>query len=456
MENISQKKVVITPKAVSGFPEWLPEEKILENRLLDIIRQYYERYGFSPIETPAVERQEVLTAKGGNEKEIYSLSRLRAEDGDVKELALHFDLTVPLARYVAQHYGELAFPFRRYQIQKVWRGERPQSGRFREFYQADIDIIGDGELTLLADAEIPSIIYQIFKTMNIGPFVIKVNNRKILQGYFEYLGVPKENWVDVINTVDDLEKVGTEQVLSRLASGEFNLTFQSAQQLLSFISVEFKSNSDKELHNLKDMQVNELFQTGVDELIEVVRGVRALGVPDENFSIDLKVARGLDYYTGTVYETILVQHPGIGSICSGGRYDDLASHFIAKKLPGVGISIGVTRLLSRLLKAGILSAGSATVAPVLVTAMDPSRRLEYLRFASMLREEGVNTEVYLENRRIGDQLKYANRKKFAIAIIAGEVEFLDDSVVVKNLRTGDQEKIPVSMFVQKVKSILKG
>jgi histidyl-tRNA synthetase len=446
-------KTKLTP--ISGFPEFLPEEQILFVKMLDIIRDGYERYGFSPIETPAVERKDVLISKGGNEKEIYSLSRFAAMEGEDSstELALHFDLTVPLARYVAMHKNQIAFPFRRYQIQKVWRGERTQAGRSREFYQCDIDVIGRGTLSLLNDAEIPSIIYQIFSEMKIGPFVIRINNRKILQGYFQFLGIPDTQVDNVMRIIDKREKIGTEQVISELTNNT-GFAQTTAQQMVDFLGEELKT--DDMLTKLNSMsQINEQFSKGVEELAFVVKGIQDFGVPEDSFKIDLSIARGLDYYTGTVYETVLVDHPQVGSICSGGRFDDLASHFTEEKLPGVGISIGLTRLMSRLLKAGILKVNAATVAPVLVTSMDESRTSDYLRMGSTLRNAGIPTEVYLEKARLGIQLKYANKKGFKIAIIAGENEFLENTVQIKNLVTGEKIVCPTNDMFQKVNSLLK-
>ncbi len=440
--------------AISGFPEFLPPEQILFAKVLDIIRESYELYGFSPIETPAVERKEVLTSKGGNEKEIYALSRLAAGEGENPntELALHFDLTVPLARYVAMHKNKLTFPFRRYQIQKVWRGERSQAGRSREFYQCDIDVIGRGSLSLLTDAEIPSIIYQIFRRMKIGPFVIRINNRKILQGYFQSLGIQADQINAITRIIDKLEKMGTEKVVSELTN-KTALEKATAQQMIDFLGNELKT--DDMLTQLNSMsQINEQFSQGVKELASVVEGIRNFRVPEASFKIDLSVARGLDYYTGTVYETVLVKHPGIGSICSGGRYDDLASFFTNEKLPGVGLSIGVTRLVSQLIEDGLLKKGAATVAQVLVASMDENSTSDYLRMGTELRNAGIPTEVYLEKARIGNQLKYADKKGFKIAIIAGENEFSENTVQIKDLITGEPIVCPLTDMVQQVKKSL--
>ena len=430
---------IITPKPISGFPEWLPEEKILELRLLDIIRSNFERYGFSPIETSAVERTEVLTAKGGNDREIYAINRLVAvDDEEGRNLALHFDLTVPLARYVAQNFSKIAFPFRRYQIQKVWRGERPQSGRYREFYQCDIDVIGDGELSLFTDAEIPSVIYSIFRQMEIGPFVIRINNRKILQGYLRHLGIPDERHSETLKLIDKMEKIGIQRVFAELANA--GIQEDIGKKLIDF--VDQQASNDETLKKLQSINANETFRQGIDELATVVKHIRALGVPEDYFQIFIGIARGLDYYTGTIYETVLKNHPGIGSICSGGRYDDLASYFIERRLPGVGISIGLTRLFSRLLQAKILSAGSATPAPVLVALLETDRITEYLSITTILREAGVNTEMFFEDKKLGNQLKYADKKGIPLVVIAGSEEFSQNSVKIKNLKTGQEKLVP--------------
>lgn len=444
----------IQPKPISGFPEFMPSEQILFAKMLNIIREGFERSGFSPIETPAVERKEVLTSKGGNEREIYALSRLSVEAGEnpETELALHFDLTVPLARYVAMYKDRLTFPFRRYQIQKVWRGERAQSGRYREFYQCDIDVIGREKLSLLTDAEIPCVIYQVFHQMQIGKFVIKINNRKILQAYFQYLGIPQNQVTSVMRLVDKLEKIGTGKLFNELTQ-QTKLESNVATNIIDFLGK--RLGTSEMLTQLKSMNnISNLFDEGVQELETVIEGMRSLQIPEDYFKIDVGIARGLDYYTGTVYETVLEDHPGIGSICSGGRYDDLASYFTDEKLPGVGISIGATRLISRLIEAEVIKAETSTVAPVLVTTLDQSRMNEYLKIGADLRATGISTEVYLEKNRIGDQLKYANRKGFHIAIIAGETEFLNSSAKIKNLITGDETASPLQGLSESVKEIL--
>ena len=446
---------VITPKPMSGFPELMPEEQIVFNRCFSIIRSNFERFGFAPIETPAVERKEVLTSKGADDKEIYALARLAAgpdESADT-EYALHFDLTVPLARYVAQHKDKLVFPFRRYQMQKVWRGERPAKGRYRELYQCDIDVIGRGSVAVLNDAEIPSIIYRIFTEMGIGKFVIRLNNRRVLQGFYTHLGVPAEQIPHALRAVDKLEKIGRDNVLREL-SEKLGFAPEVAQAILDLASN--PAPTDEIISMLQDMPMmdNPLFAQGVQELSAVVNGVRSLGVPDEAFRVDLSIARGLGYYTGTVYETRLIGHEDLGSICSGGRYDDLASYFTNEKLPGVGISIGLSRLIFALLERGVLKAGAPTTAQVLVTVMDAAQMPAYLKMAAELRDGGVNTEMYFEKGRIGDQLKYANRKGHRVALIAGESEFAANQIKAKLLSTGEERVLDRANFVDELKAIL--
>lgn len=442
----------VTPKPMSGFPELLPAEQLVFNRCIDIIRATFERYGFAPIETPSVERKDVLTSKGGNEKEIYALARLAAAPGESADtdFALHFDLTVPLARYVAQHKDKLIFPFRRYQIQKVWRGERSQAGRYREFYQCDIDVIGRGSLGLLADVEVPSVIYEIFRAMDIGAFQIRVNNRRMVQGFLESIGVTPGQLAETLHAIDDLEKIGRDKVRAALLA-RAGLGDAQADQVLAFAASAAGLSAEAALAALRALPAdNALFAQGLSELTTVVEGVRSLGVPDAYFAIDLTVVRGLDYYTGTVYETRLHAHPDLGSICSGGRYDDLASFFTNEKLPGVGISIGLSRLVFRLIEAGVLKPGPVTPALALITTMDPAHMHDYLRIASALRAAGVATEVYLERKSLGDQLKYANRKGFRFAVIAGSDEFAVGSVVLRDLATGEQRAVTAASLAAEV------
>ena len=456
-ENIEKK---IVPQSVSGFPEWLPEEKIVENAMLDIIRREYELSGFVPIETPAVERQSVLIAKGGDEKEIYALHRLVAQNApgeiDASDMALHFDLTVPLARYVSQHYASLTFPFRRYQIQKVWRGERPQAGRFREFYQCDIDVIGEESLDLMTDAEIPSIIYRIFSKLSIGDFVIQMSNRKILTGLLQGLVVPEQHHAEILRIIDKKEKIGEVKMAMELQE-KTGLSEQVLTEIQKFLALSGADtmNHTELFHKLRNFGIqNEFFAQGINELEKVFMGVVSLGVPEKHLAINLSVVRGLEYYTGTVYETLLLDHPSLGSICSGGRYENLTGNFIEKKLPGVGISIGLSRLFSRLLQEKKISCEKSTTASVLVTTLDDAYMHSYLRIASALRDAGIATEVYFEPKKFIKQMKYANKKGFEIAIIAGENEFSQDNVVIKNLRTGEQLTVSLDNVVDSVQQQL--
>jgi len=442
----------VKPALLRGFDqEYLPGEQLQFNRLVEVIRRNFELYGFLPIETPSAERREVLTSKGGVEKEIYALTRLAEADDDeaATKGALRFDLTVPLARYVAMRERELAFPFRRYQIQRVWRGETPQArkGRFREFYQCDIDIINREKLSYLAEAEIPSVIYSVFREMAIGEFRIRINNRKVLRGLLRQFDVPEEKSAEVLRALDKVEKEEAAKIQEELERA--GLANAAAAQLYRLIAGE--RDTSETLAVLKDFP--ECAQ-GLEELRNIVAAIRQFGVPDSAFAVDLGVVRGLDYYTGTIYETTLANAPELGSICSGGRYDDLASYFTDTKLPGVGISIGLTRLFSKLRDAGLLQPLPRTPAEVLVTTMDPKYLEKYLSMAQRLRQAGVNTEVYLEQAKLRNQLAYADRKGFRVALIAGESEFAQDSVQVKNLTTQEATVHAMDELVQAVKAAL--
>ncbi len=442
----------VRPALLRGFDqEYLPHEQLQFNRLVDIARATFERFGFLPIETPSAERKEVLTSKGGAEKEIYALSRLAAGEDDeaATKGALRFDLTVPLARYVAMRERELAFPFRRYQIQRVWRGETPQAnkGRFREFYQCDIDIINRERLSLLAEAEIPSVIYSVFREMAIGEFRIRINNRKVLRALLHKFEVPDASAAAVLRLLDKIEKEPQAKIHADLEREGV----ARAQALYEVISTK-RDTAD----TLALLQALSLEGGGVEELRDVAAAVRKFGVPDAAFGIDLAVVRGLDYYTGTIYETSLTQYPELGSICSGGRYDDLASYFTRTKLPGVGISIGLTRLFSKLKDEGVLPRPLRTPAEVLVTAMDPRYVDQYMEFARQLRQAGINTEVYLETAKLDKQLLYADRKGFRVAVIAGDNEFGKDVVQLKDLSAKAARDVPISQLVAAVKETLDG
>jgi histidyl-tRNA synthetase len=447
----------VRPSLLRGFDqEYRPDEQLLFNGLIDTIRKNFERCGFWPIETPSAERIEVLTSKGGVEKEIYALTRLAAgpdEDATTKG-ALRFDLTVPLARYVAMRQLELAFPFRRYQIQRVWRGETPQAnkGRFREFYQCDIDIINREKLSYLAEAEIPSVIYSVFKALRVGEFRIRISNRKILRGLLQRFDVPQQQSAVVLRILDKVEKEDAAVLIQELERAGMHSA--EAANLHRIISTQ--RSTDETLRMLAELGGrSDVFEQGLDELNSIVKAIGQFGVPKSAFSVDLSVVRGLDYYTGTIYETTLVDHPELGSICSGGRYDDLASYFTDTKLPGVGISIGLTRLFSKLKDAGLLSPPLRSPSEALVTTMDHRYLDKYLDFGRLLRENDINTEIYLEEAKLKKQLEYANKKGFRVAIIAGENEISSGVVQIKDLVSQTSSDFPLDQMVLGVKAALE-
>ena len=434
--------------------ELLPPDQIAFQRMLDVIRRNYERFGFLPVETPVMELSEVLLTKSGGETErqvyfVQSTGALgkAAEGGQgdgLPELALRFDLTVPLARYVAEHEHELAFPFRRYQIQRVYRGERAQRGRFREFYQADIDVIGKDALSVRFDAEIPAVIYAVFSELDIGAFTIQLNNRKLLRGFFEAQGVADGDLQAlVLREVDKLDKRGEAHVRETLAGDGFNLPAEAVDRIMAFVRVRSGSHADAlaALDRLvQDGPANASLKEGAEELREVLELVRALGVPETHYALNFSIARGLDYYTGTVYETTLNDYPQIGSICSGGRYDSLAGHYTKSKLPGVGISIGVTRLFWQLREAGLIASAGSTV-QVLVTQMEAAHLPHCLAVAGELRRAGLNTEVVMEAGKLAKQFKYADRAGVRFVVVLGEDEIAKDTVTVKDLRRADQFQV---------------
>ena len=421
----------IKPRTLSGFMELLPNKQIQLERMMDILRNTYALYGFAPLDTPAIEDAQILLAKGGGEteKQIY-----RFQKGD-SDLALRFDLTVPLAKYVALHYGELAFPFRRYQISKVYRGERAQRGRFREFYQADIDIIGDGKLDILNEAEIPAIIYNIFRSFGLQRFQIRVNNRKILNGFYAMLCLSEKSG-EIMRTVDKLDKIGADKVKTILVD-DCGLSQEQAEQILTFIAI--KGSNEQVLSALEDYTGrNEIFDLGVQELRTVTENLAAFGVPAENFAVDLTIARGLDYYTGTVYETTLLDHPEIGSVCSGGRYDDLAGYYTDRQLPGVGISIGLTRLFYVLDEQGLLNPALPTAsADALVLPMG-TEISSAITLAQALRAQGVRVQLYGEQKKFKQKMSYADKLGVPFAVLLGEDELAQGKCTVKNMRTGEQ------------------
>ena len=435
------------PRTLSGFMELLPAPQQQMERIMEILRNTYSLYGCTPLDTPIIESAEVLLAKGGGEteKQIY-----RFQKGD-SDLALRFDLTVPLAKYVALHYGELQFPFRRYQIGKVYRGERAQRGRFREFYQADIDIIGDGKLDIINEAEIPSIIYRTFSQLGLKRFQIRVNNRKILNGFYSMVGLADKSQ-DVMRTVDKLDKIGAEKVKTLLME-DIGVAEDVANQVLDFIAI--GGSNQEVLAALEGYQgKDELFDTGLEELSTVVRYLSAFGVPEENFAVDLTIARGLDYYTGTVYETTMLDHPEIGSVCSGGRYDNLAEYYTDKQLPGVGISIGLTRLFYVLGEQGMLNPDLPTAAAdVLVIPMGKEQQGYAIATATALREGGIRTQLYAEKKKFKARITYAAKMGIPYAMFLGETEEQDKVVALKDLNKGEQ--VTVS-FEEAVKLIQDG
>ena len=425
----------MTPRTLSGFMELLPQPQQQMERMMDILRRTYSLYGFTPLDTPVIEASEVLLAKGGGEteKQIYRFNK-----GDA-DLALRFDLTVPLAKYVALHYNDLSFPFRRYQIGKVYRGERAQRGRFREFYQADIDIIGDGKLDITNEAEIPAIIYQTFTSLGLKRFQIRVNNRKILNGFYAMLGLTALSG-DIMRTVDKLDKIGAEKVRT-LLTDECGVSAESADEILKFIAI--TGGNEQVLAALESYRGrNEVFDEGLDQLNTVVKYLSAFGVPAENFAVDLTIARGLDYYTGTVYETTLLDHPEIGSVCSGGRYDNLAEYYTDKQLPGVGISIGLTRLFYILGEQGMLNPGLPTApADVLILPMT-AELAPAVTLATRLRAAGVRTQLYTEQKKFKAKMSYADKLGVPYVVFLGDDEIAGNVVACKDMASGQQTTLP--------------
>lgn len=426
------------PRTLSGFMELLPERQIQFDQMVALLRQIYSLYSFTPLDTPIIEASEVLLAKAGGEteKQIYRFAK-----GD-NDLSLRFDLTVPLAKYVALHYAQLSFPFRRFQIGKVYRGERAQRGRFREFYQADIDVIGDGTLDIVNEAEIPAIIYHTFTTLGLRRFQIRVNNRKILNGFYAMLGLSERSG-DIMRTVDKLDKIGSEKVAQLLTEGDTGITQEQAQDILKFITI--KGSQEEVLHSLTAYcNRNSTFDQGLDELNSVVKYLSAFGVPQEQFVVDLTIARGLDYYTGSVYETIMLDHPEIGSICSGGRYDNLAKYYTDKQLPGVGISIGLTRLFYVLQEQGYLNDQLPTApADVLILPMTDDLT-SAISFATLLREGGVRAQLYTENKKFKQKMSYADKLNIPYVVFLGEDEIVQNTISVKNMASGEQRTLPVA------------
>ena len=434
------------PRTLSGFMELLPEQQVQFDRMMELLRRSYSLYGFTPLDTPIIEASEVLLAKGGGEteKQIYRFTK-----GDA-DLALRFDLTVPLAKYVALHYADLSFPFRRFQIGKVYRGERAQRGRFREFYQADIDVIGDGKLDIVNEAEIPAIIYKTFTALGLKRFQIRVNDRKILNGFYAMLGLTDQA-PDIMRTVDKLDKIGPDKVRELLVGEDIGLTGEAAGEILSFIAI--KGSNQEVLTALEGYRGrNELFDQGLDELTTVVKYLAAFGVPEDHFAVDLTIARGLDYYTGTVYETAMLDHPEIGSICSGGRYDNLAEYYTDKQLPGVGISIGLTRLFYVLSEQGMMN-GDMNTAPADALILPMTDDLSpAISFASQLRQAGVRAQLYTEQKKFKQKMSYADKTGIPYVVFLGEDEIARGVVSVKDMASGQQQTLPQAQAIALIQS----
>ena len=449
---------LIQAKTPPGVMELLPKDQIAFQRFLDTIRRGYERFGFLPVETPVFETVDVLLTKTGGEteKQVYFVQSTGArQQGKDAELALRFDLTVPLARYVAEHEHDLAFPFRRYQMQRVYRGERAQKGRFREFYQCDIDVIGKDTLPVAYDAEMPAVIYHVFRELDVGGFTINFNNRKMLAGLFETFSIEDgERRKLALREIDKLDKIGRDKVIESLSGEGIGLDRELATRLLDAIGL---TGTNAEIMAALGAMAgrSDLFAQGLAELDAVLAGLKALKVPEEFYRINPAIARGLDYYTGTVYETFLNDFPGVGSVCSGGRYDNLASHYTKSRLPGVGISIGATRLFYQLKEAGVIK-GDGSTSAVLVTQLDPALSADYLAIAAELRDAGINTEVQFEASKIAKQLKYADRAGIRFAVLMGTDEQARGTVTLKDLGKGEQHDVPRAELAERVRGLIDG
>ena len=417
------------PRTLPGFMELYPHEQIEFDRIKNTIIDTYKSYGFYPLDTPIIEYSDVLLAKAGGETEKQIYRFMKGEN----DLSLRFDLTVPLSKYVAKRHNELVFPFKRFQIGKVFRGERPQKGRYREFYQCDIDVIGDEQLSIKYDSEMPSIIYDIFKKLNIGDFIIRINNRKLLTGYFNHLGL-QDKITEILRIIDKIDKIGEEEVQKEL--GELGLSEDQIKKSINFIKID-GTNQDK-IDTLKQMNIeNEMFQKGIEEIQNVIDDLRARRMTSENYEIDLTIARGLDYYTGTVYETILKDHPNLGSVCSGGRYDNLAEYYTDKKLPGVGISIGLTRLFYLLTEYNIIETNKSSPSDVVIIPMCDNYEYIY-EVKDLLLSRGITTNICYLEKGMKQKMNYANKLRTKYAVIIGENEVNSNTIVLKNMYEGIQ------------------
>lgn len=421
----------VTPRIMPGFMELLPEDQILLNGMVDTIRETYESFGFLPLDTPILEYSEVLLAKAGGEteKQIY-----RFDKGDT-DISMRFDLTVPLARYVSMRYNDLVFPFKRYQIGKVYRGERPQKGRYREFYQCDIDVIGEN-LSVKYDAEIPMIIYELFRKLGFGKFTIRINNRRVLNGLFSSLGI--DNSTDVLRIIDKIDKIGSDEVRKELL--DLSLDESVVSKIMDFISI--KGSNSEVISSLRNLGIsNDMFDKGISQLEEVISSLNKFGLDESYYKIDLTIARGLDYYTGTVFETILDEYPSLGSVCSGGRYDNLTEYYTDKALEGIGISIGITRLFYQLREAGIVKPTTKSLSKVLIIPFSDDNLDYCMKIASSLREKSIVCEVYLEDKQFKKKMNFANRLGIPYVCIIGDDEQNSNTVTIKNMETGDQDTI---------------
>ena len=431
----------VQPKTLPGFMELLPNEQILFNKMKETIQKSYEKYGFLPLDTPIIEDANVLLAKAGGEteKQIY-----RFQKGE-NDLALRFDLTVPLAKYVTEYYDKLSFPFKRYQIGKVYRGEKPQRGRYREFYQCDVDIIGDGKLSIINDAEIPSIIYTTFKDLGFDDFTICINNRKILNGLFASLEL-EEVSTEILRVIDKIEKIGEDKVKKELLE---YAPIEKVDIIMYFLQID--GDNEAKIKQLEDMNINnEIFKQGLEEIKEVSKFIKIFGVPKEYYKIDLTIARGLDYYTGTVYETFLNKYKNLGSICSGGRYDNLTEYYTKRKMPGVGISIGLSRLFFQLTDNKIISAENESIIDVLIISMTDNYEM-CADIAKKLRQNEINVQINVEEQKIGKKFKYANNINAKYVIIIGEDEIKNNLVTLKNMTSGEQ----ITTSLEEVIEIIK-
>ena len=431
------------PRTLPGFMELLPNEQILFEQMKQTIESTYQSFGFLPMDTPIIELSEVLLAKAGGEteKQIYRFNK-----GD-NDLSLRFDLTVPLAKYIAKNFGQLSFPFRRYQIGKVYRGDKAQKGRYREFYQCDIDIIGDGELDITNDAELPVVIYTTFKKLGFDNFTVKINNRKILNGLYESIG-QKENSVEIMRIIDKIEKIGEAAVKEEIS--KLGISDPDIEKIINFIKID--GTSDEKIEKLERLEINnQTYLKGVSEIKEVINDIRLFGIPEKNFSVDLTIARGLDYYTGTVYETFLNEYRELGSVCSGGRYDNLAENYTDRKLPGVGISIGLTRLFYKLNELNLIKADKKSISNILIIPMTEKKEVPF-KLATDLRNLGVNTEVYLSDKKIKAKMKYADKLEIPYVIVIGDNEIETGKIKVKNMTTG--EEIELDFDAESIKQVV--